>query len=240
MTTISRAMVLAAGMGTRMRPLTDHRPKPLVEVDGRALIDHVLDRLEASDIREAVVNVHHHADQLEQHLALRTAPPRIHISDERGQLLETGGGIRKALHFFHGEPFLAINADTIWIEGVQPNLKRLMARFDPATMDALLLVAGAATSVGYDGAGDFLMDPNGVLDWRGERLVAPFVYAGACVLKPDLFEGTPEGGFSLTKVFAKSIEARRLYGLRLEGVWMHVGTPDAIPAAEEAIRRSSD
>ena len=233
-------MVLSAGMGTRMRPLTDTRPKPLVEVEGKALIDHVLDRLEAAGVDEAVVNVHHHADALEAHLARRSAPPRLHISDERGALLETGGGIRKALHFFHGEPFFAINADTIWIEGVRPNLLRLAENFDPQTMDALLLVAGTATSVGYDGRGDFVMDPHGRLERRGERLITPFVYAGACVLKPELFAGTPEGPFSLNRIFDASLAAGRLYGIRLEGVWMHVGTPDAIPAAEEAIRHSSD
>lgn len=233
-------MVLAAGLGNRMRPLTDTRPKPLVEVNGKALVDHVLDRLEAADIREAVVNVHHHADMLEAHLATRTAPPHLHISDERGELLETGGGIRKALHLFHGAPFIAINADTIWIEGVHPNLKRLMEGFDPETMDALLLVAGTASSIGYEGKGDFLMDAHGHLSWRGERLISPFVYAGACVLKPELFADAPEGPFSLTRIFNAAIERQRLYGLRLEGVWMHVGTPGAIPAAEEAIRRSSD
>lgn len=233
-------MVLAAGLGSRMRPLTDTRPKPLVEVYDKPLVDHVLDRLEAAGITEAVVNVHHHADLLEAHLARRTAPPHLHISDERGTLLETGGGIVKALPLFKGEPFIAINADTIWIEGVKPNLVRLMERFDPETMDALLLVAGAATSVGYDGRGDFLMDVHGRLTWRAERTVAPFVYAGACILKPELFADAPEGAFSLTKVFARAIDAGRLYGLRLEGVWMHVGTPDAIPAAEDAIHRSSD
>ncbi len=233
-------MVLSAGMGTRMRPLTDTRPKPLVEVDGKALIDHVLDRLEAVGVDEAVVNVHHHADALEAHLALRTAPPRLHISDERGGLLETGGGTKKALHFFHGGPFFAINSDTIWIEGVRPNLLRLAENFDPETMDGLLLVAGTATSVGYDGRGDFSMDPHGRLERRGERLITPFVYAGACVLKPSLFADTPEGPFSLTRIFDASIAAGRLFGIRLEGLWMHVGTPDAIPAAEEAIRRSSD
>ncbi len=233
-------MVLAAGLGNRMRPLTDTRPKPLVEVEGKALIDHVLDRLEAVEVREAVVNVHHHADLMEAHLARRSAPPHLHISDERGALLETGGGIKKALHFFHGAPFIAINADTIWIEGVRPNLLRLMESFDPQTMDALLLVAGTATSIGYDGRGDFSMNPYGQLERRGERLITPFVYAGACILKPELFADTPDGPFSLTRVFDTSIAAGRLFGLRLEGVWMHVGTPEAIPAAEEAIRRSSD
>lgn len=233
-------MVLSAGMGTRMRPLTESRPKPLVEVEGKALIDHVLDRLEAAGVDEAVVNVHHHADLLEAHLARRSAPPRLHISDERGGLLETGGGTKKALHFFHAEPFFAINADTIWIEGVRPNLLRLAENFDPQTMDALLLVAGTATSVGYDGRGDFSMDPYGRLERRGERLITPFVYAGVCVLKPSLFADMPEGPFSLTRIFDASIAAGRLFGIRLEGVWMHVGTPEAIPAAEEAIRRSSD
>ncbi|MFG1464482.1 nucleotidyltransferase family protein [Xanthobacter sp. DSM 24535] len=233
-------MVLAAGMGTRMRPLTETRPKPLVEVAGRPLIDHVLDRLEAADIGEAVVNVHHHADLLEAHLATRTAPPHLHISDERGLLLETGGGVKHALHLLGDAPFLVINSDTIWIEGVTPNLVRLRNQFDPARMDALLLVAASALSIGYDGTGDFTMDAEGRLARRSERMISPFVYAGACILSPALFADTPQGPFSLNLIFDRAAETGRLFGLRLEGVWMHVGTPDAIPAAEEAIRRSSD
>ncbi|QRG09124.1 nucleotidyltransferase family protein [Xanthobacter dioxanivorans] len=237
---VRTAMVLAAGLGTRMRPLTDTRPKPLVEVYGRALVDHVLDRVADAGIPEAVVNLHHHADMLEAHLKARRGPPRIVLSDERDVLLETGGGVRKALPLLGPEPFLAINSDTIWIEGMRPNLVRLIDHFDPERMDALLLVASAAHSIGYDGMGDFQMDPLGRLSRRGERLVAPFVFAGASILKPGLFADTPEGAFSLNRVFDRAAAAGRLFGLRLDGIWMHVGTPDAIALAEDAIHRSSD
>ncbi|MFG1376157.1 nucleotidyltransferase family protein [Xanthobacter autotrophicus] len=233
-------MVLAAGMGTRMRPLTDTRPKPLVEVYGRALIDHVLDRVADAGIPRAVVNLHHHADMLEAHLTARGGTPQIVLSDERSELLETGGGLRKALPLLGPEPFLAINSDTIWIEGMRPNLLRLMEHFDPERMDGLLLLASAAHSIGYDGMGDFQMDTLGRLTRRAERTVVPFVYAGAAILKPELFEGTPDGAFSLNRIFDKAAEAERLFGLRLDGIWMHVGTPDAIALADEAIQRSSD
>lgn len=237
---IDKAMVLAAGLGTRMRPLTDAIPKPLVEVDGRPLIDHVLDRLAQAGIGEAVVNVHHHADLLEAHLAKRSGPPRIIISDERACLLETGGGIVKALPLLGPEPFVSVNSDSIWVEGFRPNLPRLMESFEPERMDALLLLAPSALAVGYDGLGDFRMDQDGRLERRAERLVAPFIYPGACVLKPSLFAGMEEKPFSLNRVFDKAAEAGRLFGLRMEGLWMHVGTPDAIALAEEAIARSSD
>lgn len=237
---IETAMVLAAGLGTRMRPLTDVRPKPLVEVHGRALVDHVLDRVAGAGIGTAVVNVHHHADLLEAHLKARGGTPRILVSDERDALLETGGGVRRALPLLGQRPFLAINSDTIWIEGMRANLARLIEHFDPARMDALLLLAPAALSIGYEGMGDFQMDTMGRLTRRTERLVTPFVFAGASILKPELFEGTPEGAFSLNRVFDKAAEAHRLFGLRLDGIWMHVGTPDAISLAEEAIQRSSD
>lgn len=233
-------MVLAAGMGTRMRPLTDSRPKPLVEVAGRALVDHVLDRVAGAGIAEAVVNLHHHADLLEAHLKARTGAPRILLSDERDVLLETGGGVLQALPLLGDGPFAAINSDTIWIEGARPNLVRLIEAFDPERMDALLLLAPAALSIGYDGMGDFQMDPLGHLTRRAERQVAPFVFAGASVLDPKLFAGMAPGRFSLNRVFDRAAEDGRLYGLRLDGVWMHVGTPDAIGLAEEAIRRSSD
>lgn len=238
--TISKAMVLAAGKGTRMRPLTDTLPKPLVEVAGRTLIDRVLDRVAEAGIAEAVVNVHHHADLLERHVRARGGAPRIHVSDERDALLETGGGTRRALPLLGSEPFIAINADTIWIEGFRPNLVRLMEGFDPERMDCLLLVAATSASVGYDGVGDFLMDKDGRLSRRPERLVSPFVYAGAGVFAPRLFEGTPEGAFSLNRIFDTAAEAGRLFGLRLDGIWMHVGTPEAIAEAELAIQRSSD
>jgi MurNAc alpha-1-phosphate uridylyltransferase len=233
-----RAMVLAAGLGTRMRPFNGEIPKPLVRVGGKALIDHVLDRLAATGVERAVVNVHHLADQIEQHLAARRRP-QIIISDERGKLLGTGGGIAKALPELGAAPFFLINSDTIWIEGVKPNLARLAAAFAPSRMDALLLLAPTATSIGYSGRGDFAMTAEGRLNRRGERAVVPFVYAGAAILTPALFAGAPEGAFSLPKLFDAAAEAGRLYGLRLEGVWMHVGTPEAVAAAEAAIFESA-
>ncbi len=235
--TIDRAMVLAAGLGTRMRPLTDTLPKPLVPVAGKALIDHVLDRLADAGVTTAVVNVHHMADKIEQRLKERTRP-KIVISDERGALLDTGGGVVKALPLLGGGPFFHVNSDTIWIEGVTPNLGRLAAMFDPAEMDAVVLLAATATSIGYEGRGDFAMAPDGRLKRRVEREVVPFVYAGAAVLSPSMFKDAPQGAFSLNKLFDRAIEAGRLFGLRLEGTWMHIGTPAAIKAAEAAISES--
>lgn len=234
----ARAMVLAAGLGTRMRPLTDARPKAMVEVSGRTLIDRVLDRLEAAGVTEAVVNVHHHADVLEQHLKTRTAP-KIAISDERRALLDSGGGVKKALPLLGTDPFFVLNADTIWIEGFRPNLPALGIMFDPAEMDILLLLAATSGSVGYDGKGDFDADSGGRLSRRTEGRVTPFVYAGAAVMKPDLFAKTPDGPFSLNLLFDRAIEAGRLYGLRLDGLWMHVGTPEAVSDAETAYARST-
>jgi MurNAc alpha-1-phosphate uridylyltransferase len=232
------AMVLAAGFGTRMHPLTEHKPKPLVEVAGRPLIDHVLDKLAQAGVKRAVVNVHHFADLLERHLAARKAPA-IAISDERGVLLGTGGGVKKALALLNGEPFFLINSDTIWLDGATPNLRRLADAFDPAAMDALLLLAPTKGSIGYGGRGDFLMAADGRLTARGEREVAPFVYAGAAILSPALFEDAPAGEFPLTALFARAGAAGRLHGLALEGRWMHVGTPQAIPLAEQAIKASA-
>jgi MurNAc alpha-1-phosphate uridylyltransferase len=233
----SRAMVLAAGLGTRMRPLTDALPKPLVPVAGKALLDHVLDRLADVGVTTAVVNVHHMADAIEAHLKGRTRP-KIVISDERGELLDTGGGVVKALTLLGDAPFFHVNSDTIWIEGVMPNLNRLAAQFDPDQMDAALLVAATTASIGYEGRGDFAMMPDGRLRRRAEREVAPFVYAGAAILSPKMFAAAPAGRFSLNILFDRSLEAGRLFGLRLEGTWMHVGTPAAIKAAEVAISES--
>jgi MurNAc alpha-1-phosphate uridylyltransferase len=234
---IKSAMVLAAGLGTRMRAFNGHLPKPLVEVCGKALIDHVLDRLAEAGVETAIVNVHHLADKIEQHLRPRRQP-RIVISDERAGLLGTGGGVVKALPLIGDAPFFHINSDTIWIDSVRPNLGCLAAAFDSAAMDALLLLAPTATSIGYSGRGDFTMAPDGRLMRRGEREVAPFVYAGAAIFAPALFASAPTGAFSLTKLFDSAGEAGRLFGLRLEGVWMHVGTPEAVAAAEAAILES--
>jgi N-acetyl-alpha-D-muramate 1-phosphate uridylyltransferase len=232
------AMVLAAGNGIRMRPLTERMPKPLIAVGGKPLLDNVLDRLAATGVETAVVNVHYLADQIERHLASRRAP-RIVISDERTELLDTGGGVVKALPILGAAPFYHLNSDTIWIDGVKSNLVRLAESFDAARMDALLLLAATSSSVGYAGRGDFGMASDGRLQRRPEREVAPFVYAGVAVLSPALFADAPSGAFSLNLLFDRAIEAGRLHGLRLEGVWMHVGTPDAIAAAEAAILESA-
>ncbi|MFN3349756.1 nucleotidyltransferase family protein [Pseudorhodoplanes sp.] len=232
------AMVLAAGYGERMRPLTNTKPKPLVEVSGRPLLDHVLDRLAQAGVATAVVNVHYLADQIEAHVAKRTAP-RIVISDERDKLLDTGGGVVKALPLLGNAPFLLVNSDSIWLDGTRSNLQRLAAAFDPARMDALLLLAPSATSIGYAGRGDFAMAPDGRLRPRAEREVTPFVYAGAAIFSPALFRNAPQGPFSLNRLFNEAAEAERLFGLRLDGIWMHVGTPDAIALAERAILQSA-
>jgi MurNAc alpha-1-phosphate uridylyltransferase len=236
--TPTKAMVLAAGLGARMRPLTDRTPKPLVAVAGRALIDHVLDRLADAGVERAVINVHYLADQLERHLAARKKP-KITVSDERGLLLGTGGAVVKALPELGDAPFFHINSDTIWIDGVKPNLARVAEAFDAARMDAALLLAPTAGSIGYAGRGDFAFAADGRLRRRAEREVAPFVFAGAAILAPALFKDAPKGEFPLTDLFDRAAEQGRLFGLRLEGLWMHVGTPDAIALAENAIRAST-
>ncbi len=232
------AMVLAAGLGERMRPLTDKKPKPLVEVAGKPLIEHVLEKLADAGVETAVVNVHYLADMIEKKLAARKTP-RVVFSDERKALLNTGGGIVKALPLLGPDPFYLVNSDSLWIDGVRGNLARLAENFDPARMDALLLLAPSAGSTGYSGRGDFAMTPDGRLHPRAEREVVPFVYAGVAILSPALFKGAPAGAFSLTKLFDRASEAERLHGLRLDGAWMHVGTPDAIRLAEDAILASA-
>jgi len=228
------AIVLAAGLGTRMRPYVGNVPKPLVQVRGKPLIDYALDRLAEAGIERVVVNVHYLADTLERHLASRKAPHVI-ISDERGELLGTGGGIAKALPKLGDAPFFLINSDTFWLDGIKPNLARLAKGFDAKSTDALLLLAPTTGSIGYSGRGDFAMAPDGRLRPRAEREVVPFVYAGAAILSPALFAGAPAGAFSLTVLFDRAAERERLFGLRLEGLWMHVGTPEAVTAAEAAL-----
>ena len=229
----NRAIVLAAGLGTRMRPYNGHIPKPLVEIGGKSLIDYSLDRLADAGVESVVVNVHHLADILERHLAPRQRP-HVVISDERGELLGTGGGIAKALPKLGDAPFFLVNSDTVWLDGVRPNFTRMAEAFDPQTMDVLLLLAATTSSIGYSGRGDFAMLPDGRLRRRRENEVVPFVYAGAAILSPALFADAPPGAFSLTVLFERAAENNRLFGLRLEGVWMHVGTPDAVAAAEAA------
>lgn len=232
------AMVLAAGLGTRMRPLTDTRPKPLVPVDGRPLLDHVLLRLKHGGVREAIVNVHYLAEQIEAHLAPAAIMPAS-ISDERAQILDSGGGVKNVLAAFGGKPFLLANSDTIWIEGATNNVGRMVEMWDPRRMDILLLLAALSSSIGFDGKGDFSADGNGVLTRRREGETVPFAYAGVAIFKPELFDGTPDGPFSLNRLFDAAIAKRRLYGMRLDGQWMHVGTPQSVLDAEALIAAST-
>jgi N-acetyl-alpha-D-muramate 1-phosphate uridylyltransferase len=198
----------------------------------------VLDRLADAGVTEAVVNVHYLPDQIIAHTAGR-AHPRVIISDERDQVLGTGGGVVKALPLLGHEPFFHVNSDTMWIEGVRSNLGRLAEAFDSERMDILLLMAPTASSIGYSGRGDYSMLSDGTLRKRREHQVVPFVYAGAAIISPSIFDGAPEGEFSLVRMFDKANEQDRLFGLRLDGVWMHVGTPDAVAAAEEALLESA-
>jgi N-acetyl-alpha-D-muramate 1-phosphate uridylyltransferase len=224
------AMVLAAGLGQRMRPITDHLPKPLVVVGGRTMLDHALDRLADAGVEHAVVNVHWLADQIEAHVANRQAP-QITISDERAALLETGGGVKKALPLLGSEPFLHVNSDSLWVETTGSNIKAMSAAWNPQIMDMLMLLARQDTSFGYDGAGDFTRGTQGELTRRGARPSAPYVYAGVAIIKPTLFENTPDGAFSLNLLFDRCIASGKLYGHILDGQWLHVGTPEAIPEA---------
>lgn len=231
MSRITRAMILAAGLGTRMRPLTSDTPKPLVKVAGRALIDHAIDRLVAAGVTMIVVNVHYHGDKLRSHLVSRD-DVEIRISDETDAILGTGGGILRALSHFEGEPFFLHNSDSIWAEGYGHALERLKKRWNPDSMDSLLLMASLVTSMGYEGRGDFLMDADGHLNSVPEGRLSPFAYPGASIIHPQLFEDAPRGAFPLLQLWERSIERGRLFGVRLDGVWMHVGTPEALKEAE--------
>ena len=232
--TPTKAMVLAAGLGLRMRPLTERMPKPMVPVAGKPLLDHVLDKLAETSVGEAVVNVRYLPDQIIDHVAHRIRP-RIIISDERNEVLGTGGAVVKALPLLGETPFFHLNADTMWIDGARSNLMRLTEAFDPARMDILLLMAPTASSIGYSGSGDYAMLPDGALRRRKENQVVPFVYSGVAIMSPTLFAGAPTGEFSLTTIFDQADERDRLFGLRLDGLWMHVGTPDAVQEAEKAV-----
>ena len=231
------AMVLAAGMGVRMRPLTELIPKPMVRLGRKPLIDHVLDRISDAGIEKAVVNVHHHAGQIITHLKNRERP-RISISDERDLLLDTGGGVTKALPKLGPEPFLIHNSDSFWIDGVESNLIRLARSFDPERMDCLLLLALGSASLGYDGRGDFLMSADGLLQRRPERELAPFVFTGVSIAHPRLFDDAPKSAFSLNRLWDQAIQRNRVFGIRLDGTWMHVGTPTALAEAEQLLGSS--
>lgn len=224
------AMVLAAGLGKRMRPLTDKLPKPLVPVAGRTLLDRVLDRLEAVGVERVVINLHYFPEIMEAHLASRRHP-RIELSPEPA-LLETGGGVKNALPRLGDEPFYVANADVLWLDGMSPALQRLARAWNEATMDALLLLHPTVTAIGYDGVGDYFADPLGRLRRRRNHELAPFIFAGLQILHPRLFAGAPAGPFSLNKLYDRAEAAGRLWGLRHDGLWFHVGTPQGLAETE--------
>ncbi|WP_309628952.1 N-acetylmuramate alpha-1-phosphate uridylyltransferase MurU [Brevundimonas sp.] len=233
MTAPKTAMVLAAGLGTRMRPLTDDRPKALVEVGGRALIDHVLDRLAEAGVTKAVVNVHWFADRLEAHLAARGRGPEIAISDERAELLETGGGLKNAHPLLGDDPVFVANIDSVWTDRSDaPWADALVRLWDPVKMDACLLLATREGAIGFEGDGDFFLAEDGRLTFRGEAPSAPFAYMGVHITRPDYAAGGPDGPFSLSPLWRASAAAGRLYGCVLDGDWMHVGDPQARDEAE--------
>jgi MurNAc alpha-1-phosphate uridylyltransferase len=227
------AMVLAAGLGERMRPITDSLPKPMIEIQGRSLIRRILDSLGAVGVKRAVVNLHHLGEQLEAHLADRKKPKILFSHEE--QRLDTGGGLARARSLLGEAPIFVINGDVLWLDGRMPALKRLAAAWDPARMSALLLVHPTAFAVGYEGLGDFFLSPLGELRRRREREVAPFVYAGIQILDPALLDDPPSEVFSANLVFDRAAHAKRLWGLRHDGEWFHVGTPGALREAEDAM-----
>lgn len=236
MTRVRRAMVLSAGFGERMRPITEKIPKPLVPLMGKTLLDHVLDRLADAGVEQAVVNVHYLPDQIEAHLKARAhRSPETVVSDERALLLDTGGGATKALPLLGDGPFFIHNSDSVWSEGVTPALNHMVRHWNPALMDCLLLLAPLSTSLGYNGRGDFDMAPDGRLARRGERQVVPFAFAGVSLCTASLFEDAPDGPFSLNLLWDRALVRERLYGVRLDGRWMHVGTPDALEEAEASL-----
>lgn len=229
------AMVLAAGYGQRMRPLTLTRPKPLVEVAGKALIDYGFDRLRAAGVRHAVVNVHYLAEQVEA-WARKQASPAITISDERVEILDTGGGVAKALPLLGDSPFFVINSDSFWQDGPDPALERLRAAWDDGLMDCLLLLCPLPQTVGYDGTGDFVREPDGRLVRKAKAEGEPLAYIGGYLVSPRLFENAPQGKFSMNVLWDRAIAQGRLHGVVHTGKWLHVGTPDAIPLAEQALK----
>jgi len=233
---LDTAMVFAAGLGTRMRPITNTLPKPLVKIGGKTMLDHMLDRLDAGGVTRAIVNVHHLPDQIEAQLKGRTRP-QIIVSDEREKLLDQGGGIKKVLPLIGDTDFYICNTDAVWVEGPRSAISAMRDAWRADEMDVLLLVAATSGSVGVDWPGDFHMAPDGRLTKRGEREVSAFVYAGVGIIKASLFRDVQDDVFRLAPYFFRAAEAGRLFGLRLNGQWLHVGTPEAIDEAERAYAR---
>jgi len=226
------AMVLAAGLGKRMRPLTATRPKPLIEVAGKPLLDHLFERLRAAGVEKAVVNVHYLADAVEAHLAKHAHGLDVSISDERGLLLETGGGLVKAAPLIDCDPFLVINSDNLWIDGPADTLRLLASHWNGEKMDALLLLVPHARAENHGGMGDFHMDRTGRLRRRARNRVAPFVFTGIQMVSKRLLRDAPEGPFSTNKLWDRAIEEGRCFGAVHQGLWFDVGTPTSIKATE--------
>lgn len=234
---IDTAMVMAAGLGKRMRPLTATRPKPLVTVAGRTLLDRTLDHLRAAKIPRAVVNVHYLPDAIEAHLKHRATGLDVSISDERELLLETGGGVVRALPLIDRDTFYVVNSDNLWIDGPANSLRLLAERWDEAMMDALLLLVPYARANCHKGQGDFHMDAAGKLSRRRPTRVAPFVYTGIQLVSRRLFDDPPEGAFSTNILWDRAIAAGRLYGMTHPGLWFDVGTPEAVKQTEAMLSR---
>ncbi len=231
-------MVLAAGLGKRMRPITDSLPKPLVPVLGTPMLETIISRLKAAQITSLVVNAFYLKEQIRDFITAKN-DPSLTVSEE-DVLLETGGGVALALPKLGQEPFIVVNGDVCWLEGAEPAFERLMAAWDPEVMDALLLLHPTCRAVGYEGNGDFSMEPSGRLIRRQEQQQAPFVFAGIQILHPKLFEKVPAGAFSLNLIYNKALESERLYGLRHEGEWFHVGTPEGLAEVEERLKDRSN
>ena len=232
------AMVLTAGLGKRMRPLTAVSPKPLIEVRGKPIVEYGLNRLKAAGVQKVVLNAHYLPDQIDAY-AEQFSGLNMVVSDERRELLDTGGGTKHALHFLGENPFFLLNGDSFWIEGARPNLAWLSESWNDETMDMLLLLSPTVGAVGYNGIGDFIFGAEGQLQRRPEKRIAPYVYAGAAIIHPRVFNKAPEGAFSLNILFDDLIESGRLHGVRMDGTWLHVGTPQAVKDAEYAIGESA-
>lgn len=232
---------MAAGLGMRMRPLTNDRPKPLVTVGGKTLLDHAIDRLRGVGVKTIVVNVHYKGEMVIEHLKSRR-DVEIIIQDERDKILDTGGALKRALPLFKGEPFFTHNSDSIWLESWGANLERMVQRWNDSEMDCLMLLAAAHSSLGYDGSGDFTMDAEGKLARRQAPRVAPFAWPGVQIIHPRLVARSPDADvFSTNRLWDIAIEENKLFGIRLDGKWMHIGTPEARDEAEEllAFRRAA-
>jgi len=227
-------MIMAAGLGTRMRPLTEERPKALVEFDGKPLIDHALGRLRRAGVRRVVVNLHYGAEMLAAHLA-GVSRPEIVMSDERERLMDTGGALVRARAQLGRAPFLVVNVDSLWIGGTASNLERLRAAWDGRRMDCLLLLAPTVGSLGYEGSGDFAMDAHGKLRRPGPGEVVPFAHTGVCLMHPRLLEEAPAGPFSANLLWDRALARGRLYGIRIDGTWLHLGSTEALAEAEALI-----